>query len=216
MIITKKEFAWIIIAIIISAFVMGLTESLIYDVVEFIMLLIIAALILGTSVITKKIAGEHYCIQIEHKIWEFQRFGYYERSRFKKPFPIGLILPFAVAFFTLGTLKPLTFLQFDAKNLHRKRLLRQRGSKQGQRKQEINESDLAFTAAWGFYALLLLAIIGALIKVPELTLYTLTYNLWNLIPFGQLDGTKIFFGSILNWAILVILSIIGLLLVIVL
>ena len=51
-----------------------------------------AAIIILTSVLTKKIASSHYSIKIEHKIWSFKRWGWYERSKFKKLIPIGLIM----------------------------------------------------------------------------------------------------------------------------
>lgn len=206
---TKKEVTWLIVAVVIAAFVMGLTEKLIYELADFLMYLIIAALIILTTVITKKIAAEHFDIEIEHKIWEFKRYGFYERAYLKKPVPLGLIIPFFIAFLTLGAVKPLTLLQFDYKNLPRKRILRRRGGKQGIRKREINETDHAFTAAWGFYSLLVLAAIGIIINIPALTKFSIYYGLWNLIPISGLDGLKIFFGSLLNWALLVILYLIG-------
>ena len=203
-----KEIAWIIIAILIMGFIISLPKLSISSPYVF----LTAAIIILTSILTKKIASSHYHIKIEHKIWSFKRWGWYERSKFKKPIPIGLILPFFVSFLSLGIIKILTLLQFDAENLSKKRVLKKRGA---YRYSEINESDLAFTSAWGFWALIALAIIGYLINQPELTKYSIYYGIWNLIPISNLDGSKLFFGSLINWILLIIIYLISLVIVLV-
>lgn len=208
---TKKEAVWIIIAILIMGFMISFSLSPTYSP----KILLISAIIILTSIITKKIAGEIFNIKVEHKVLEFQRWGYYKRSHFKKPIPMGLILPFFFSIISLGIIKPFTLLQFNAENLYKKRIQRARGESE-YRRTEINESDLGFTAAWGFWALILLAIIGFFIKQPELTKYSIYYGSWNLIPLSNLDGIKLFFGSFINWILLVIVYLIALLAVLVL
>ena len=205
---TTKEVIWIIIAILIGGFVIGLSSSLRPSFIG----LLWASIIILVSVIAKKIAAPFYSLEIEHKSWGWKRWGWYERSEFKKPIPLGIILPFFISVLSLGIIKPLTLLQFDAENFTKKRVLRKRGD---YRYSEINESDLAFTAAWGFWALILLAIIGFFLKQPEITKYSIYYGIWNLIPFSNLDGTKIFFGSLINWILLVIVYVISLVVVLI-
>ncbi len=195
---TKREIIWTIIAILIMGFIISLPKLSISSSYTF----LIATIIILTSVLVKKIAANYYSIKIEHKIWEFKRWGWHERSKFKRPIPIGLILPFFISLLSLGIIKILTLLQFDAKNLPKKRALKKRGA---YRYSKINESDLAFTAAWGFWALIVLAIIGYFLKQPELTKYSIYYGIWNLIPISNLDGTKLFFGSLINWILLAII-----------
>jgi len=207
---TKKEIVWLIIAILIMGFIISFSLSPAYS----LKILLFSAIIILTSIITKKIAGEIFNIKVEHKILYFQRWGYYKRSHFKKPFPIGLILPFFLSIISLGIIKPFTLLQFDAENLYKKRIQRARGESE-YRRTEINESDLGFTAAWGFWALILLSIIGYFLNQPELTKYSVYYGIWNLIPLGNLDGIKLFFGSLLNWILLVIVYIIALIAVLI-
>ena len=197
---TKKEIIWIIIAILIMGFIIELTPELKLSLIG----MLWAAIIILTSVLTKKIAANHFNIRIEHKILFWQRWGWYERSKFKKPIPIGLILPFFLSILSLGIIKPFVLLQFNAENLPKKRALKKRGT---YRYSEINDSDLAFTAAWGFWALIALAIIGYFISQPELTKYSIYYGIWNLIPISNLDGTKLFFGSLINWILLIIASV---------
>lgn len=205
---TKKEVVWIIIAILIGGFAIGLSSSLKPSLIG----LLWAAIIILVSVIAKKIAAPRYSMKIEHKAWGWKRWGWYERSKFKKPIPLGIILPFFLSVLSLGLIKPLTLLQFDAENLAHKRALRKRGS---YRYSEINESDLAFTSAWGFWALIVLAIAGFFLKQPELAKYSVYYGIWNLIPISNLDGTKLFFGSLINWILLVIVYLIALFIVLI-
>lgn len=127
---------------------------------------------------------------------------------------MGLILPFFISIISLGIIKPFWLLQFNSENLMKKRIQRARGEGY-YRRTEINETDLAFTSAWGFWALILLAIIGFFLKQPELTKYSIYYGIWNLIPLGNLDGIKLFFGSIINWVLLVIVYVISLILVLI-
>ncbi|MDD5191824.1 MAG: hypothetical protein PHH54_04080 [Candidatus Nanoarchaeia archaeon] len=203
-----KEVIWIIIAILIGGFVIGLSSKLEPSLIG----LLWASIIILVSVIAKKIAAPFYSLKIEHKSWGWKRWGWYERSQFKKPIPLGIILPFFLSVLSLAIIKPLTLLQFDAENFTKKRVLRKRGT---YRYSEINESDLAFTAAWGFWALIALAILCSFLKQPEISRYAIYYGIWNLIPFGNLDGTKIFFGSLTNWILLVIVYIISLVIVLI-
>ncbi|MDD5193938.1 MAG: hypothetical protein PHF67_05135 [Candidatus Nanoarchaeia archaeon] len=202
---TKKEVVWTIIAIILFGFITGISYKNDTITIDYsLSSLIVPILVVLTSILTKKIIGNIRCIEIEHSVWKFQRWGWYLRSYFKKPFPIGLALPFFLSIFSLGIIKPLAILQFDAKNIPEKRILRRVGRI---RKMEINEYDLSITAASGFYALLVLSIIGIIFKYPELAKYSVYYGIWNMIPFGGLDGTKLFFGNAYHWIVLVILHI---------
>jgi Zn-dependent protease len=209
---TKKELVWIIVMLIVYEFIIIFPSSNTLNP----LILLVPIMILFTNIISKKIAAGFFNIKIEHKVWEFQRWGYYKRSYFKKPFQIGLILPFALSILTLGMVRMFTFFQFEVENIHETRILKQRGLK---RKEEINESDIAFTAAWGFLSLLVLAIIGALPGIkeifPELAKNAVYFGFWNMIPISKLDGSKLFFGSILTWAVLAILYLIALILVII-
>ena len=203
----KKEIAWTIIAILIFGFIIGFSLKPDYSPYVF----LISFVIIATSVLVKKLASYHFSVDINHKIWEFQQYWWYKNAKFKKPVPIGLILPFFLSFFSLGSIKMMAFLQFDGKP-SKTRVLKKRGAV---RKSEINESDLAFISAWGFWSLILLAIIGGIFKIPALAKFSIYYGIWNLIPIGNLDGAKLFFGSLLNWGLLILVFLISLVLVLV-
>lgn len=206
---TKKEFTWMIIIIIIFEFILALKtkgDFLILD-ISSPWKFIVPPLIIFTSVIAKKIASKYFCIKIEHSLWKFKRFGYYLRSYLKKPFPIGLILPFALAFLSLGYVKPLTFLQFDYEDYKERRLMRMHGDYQA-RRYEINETDPGLTAWWGFFSLIVLSVIGIFLNFKELALWPLYYNFWNMIPLENLDGMKCFFGNFFTYLVIVALNLI--------
>jgi len=207
---TKREIAWIIIAILVMGFIISFSLSPNYEP----RILLISAIIILTSVITKKIAGYHFNIKVEHTVLEFKRWGYYIRSHFNNAIPMGLILPFFFSIISLGMIKPFTFLQFNSENLYKRRIRFRRGERE-YRRTEINETDVASAAAWGSFALLILALIATIIKQPELAKYSIYYGIWNLIPFGNLDGMKLFFGSLVCWSLLAIIYIISLIVVLV-
>lgn len=210
----KKETTWIIIIAIIFGFLIAFayeseTESLIFN--DSLIVFLISFPIILTSVFIKKLAAKHFSVDIQFQIWEFQRYGLYTRSYFKKPIPIGLILPFFLTIMSLGIIKPFAFLQFKSKP-SKTRILKKRGA---HRRGEVNESDLAFISAWGLWGLIILAIIGSLINFPDLTKYAVYFGIWNLLPISNLDGAKLFFGSLINWILLAITYIIALIIVII-
>ena len=122
--VTKKEITWIIIAIIILGFIIEFSDqsfntgNFIKDHPGF----LFAIPIILVPIITKKIFSRKYNIKIEHSIWKAQRWWFTERAHFKKAFPIGLVLPFFLSLMSLGYIKIMTLLQFDAKNLPKKRM----------------------------------------------------------------------------------------------
>ena len=218
---SKKEITWIIIIIIISSFMSFMPIIPTKDLLKIITNLMIFSIIILTNIYSKKIISKYYSIRIEHKIWEFNRYWFYKASHLKKPFPIGLVIPFFTALLSIGYLKPFLFFQFEAENITSRRILKSRGQRKAERKDYINEEDLAYTSAAGFYALLLLAIIGSSINWIfgldfglELAKYSIYYGIWNLLPVSNLDGTKLFLGAFLGWIFILMLYLISLVLII--
>ncbi len=207
---TKKEVTWILIMIIILTFIIGFKTNLEKETAELTLIIpfIASATIILTSVIVKKIAAPYFNLKIEHKSWEFQRYAWYERSKLKKPFPIGLLLPFFIALLTFGLVKPMTLIQFSYEDIPKTRILKRYG-RINRRRTMINDSDPGYIASWGFIALFLLVISSAILTYltnlqlfSDITKYTIYYSLWNLIPISELDGSKVFFGSPLTWTFL--------------
>ena len=199
-----QELTHIILTIILFAFII----SFLSDLNTFLTTLLIAVIILFVNIITKKLLAHYLDSEIEQKIWHFQRWGWYERSHFKKPIPIGIILPFILVWvsYPTGFLKVLTFLQSDVRPTIA-RIAKRRGL---HRCTEMTEWHIAAIAGIGIFANLVLAIVAYLLNYPILSKFSIYYAIWNLIPISQLDGTKILFGSKILWLFLLVLALIGL------
>lgn len=211
---SKKEILLIIIFIVIGGLISFIPKipSLGKAIINF----FIFSIIIIVSISVKKMFSGDYAIKIEHDVFSIERYGFKEREKFKGPFKIGF-LTILISIISLGYIKPLTFFQFECENIPEKRILKTSGSKRAVRKEEINEEDLANTSAYGFYALILTAIIGLFIKpiFPyfgfNLAKYSIYYGIWNMLPIGQLDGSKLFFGITIKWLfILIVYVILGL------
>lgn len=223
---TKKEVIWIVVAIILFTLIIGINYNTEEEKLQLNLkprFLLIAAIIIIVNISAKEFAAPRYSAKIEHKIWSFQRWGFYKRAYLKKPIPMGLIFPPILSFLTLGFLKPMVFLQYEAKNDPSKRILKKQGTRRAERKSELNEVDMAFISVYGFYSLILLAIVASILSsffnIPlasTIAKYAIFYGAWNLIPFGHLDGAKTFYGSLVSYSILLIVYIIALLLALIL
>lgn len=205
-----KELAHIIIAIIIFAFVISFLQGI----NAFLWALLIALIIIAVNILTKKLTAYKVSAKIESKILQWQRWGWYERSHLKKPLPMGIILPFALIFLSWGYIKCLILLQTDIKTTTARAAKRTGFPK---RFIEMTEWHTALIPGIGITANLVLALLIFLfvrnyplaVDIAKLSVY---YALWNLVPLGKLDGTKIFFGSKILWIVLTIPALILLIL----
>ena len=90
--INKKELTWIIISIIIFEFILFFPKSSSITPQG----VLAPILIILVYILSKKIAANYFNIKVEHKIWEFQRYGWLRTSKLEKPFEIGLVLPIII------------------------------------------------------------------------------------------------------------------------
>ncbi len=199
--ITAKEIGHIILGIIIFAFAVSaktLFESPSAGTGQFLIMLIFGFIIISVYVLAKKLVAYYYEVEIEMKIWQFKRYGLYERSYFKNPVPIGIILPFLLSILTFGYVKWLGILQSQEKATTARAAKRHDFYSYS----ELTEWHIGLISASGIVISLILAILAYFINQPELAKLSIYYAVFNLIPLGQLDGTKVFFGSKILWTIL--------------
>jgi hypothetical protein len=188
----SKELFHIILAIILFAFIIWFLQDSKLILPSF----IIAFVVISSNIIAKKIAAIYFQTEAEISIWQFQRWGYYTRSHFKKPKPIGIILPFllVIASMPTGFIKMLTFLQTDIKPTI-KRISKKRGGLD--RYSELTEWHNGWIVGVGIIINICLCfipyILGKTDLLIEIAKYSIYYAIWNMLPIGQLDGTKIFF-----------------------
>ena len=201
-----KEVAHIAIAIILFAFVISFLQGI----NPFLFGLLIALAVLGVNILGKELMASFLDLKIETRIWHLERWGWYDRSHFKKPVPTGVIIPFVLSILSWGFISALTFLQIDTETTSARAAKRRGGAK---RFTEITDWHNGAIPAMGIGANLIIAfLILIFIKniplVTSIAKFSVYYTLWNLLPIGQLDGTKILFGSRLLWLFLLVVSLI--------
>jgi hypothetical protein len=210
----REEITAILIITLVLSFLVSLAEPLKNIALAFLAFFII---ILVNS-LAKKITAFYFESEIEIKMWETQRYGYRIHHKFRKPFPTGAILPFIskIILFPLGNFIWMASLVFDIEP----KVYRSAKRHGLYSFYQMNESHIGLIAASGIAANLLFALIAYLIGTPEQMHFiqlSIFYTLFNIIPFSDLDGNKIFFGNQILWtfiASIVLLSLIIILVII--
>lgn len=195
-----KELLIIVIALLVLAYSVSLV-----DLNMFFINLLLIAIIVAISLIAKKMTARHYETDIKVKFWGVQQFGLRENWKFKQPFPVGIFLPIILSFASYGHFYWLAALQFDEKPLPGRRAKRHGYYSFS----ELTEWHIGLIAASGVIACLIAAVIAYFIDYPYFMNFaklSFLYAVYSLLPFGKLDGTKIFFGSYILWSALVIIA----------
>jgi len=202
MILNKKEISYILLVTLVVAFTFSLIESL----KIFLYSLLAVFLTIMLNITAKKITSYYLDSEIEIKLWEIRRYGFKLRRYFKRPFPAGVFLPIIVVAFTFGYVKWMASLVFEVKA----KVYRAAKRHGLYSYSEMTEFHIAFIAASGILINIIAAVIGYLIGFPIFTKINIFYAFFNLIPLSNLDGNKIFFGSIITWSFLAALTLVGL------
>jgi len=199
--ITKKEIIWIILAVIILGFSISFlreTEFLLYSILAIFLVLV-------TNITAKKITASYLDSEIEIKLWHIKRYGFKPKKHFKKPFPIGAFLPIILSVLSLGYVKWLASLVFDVKP----KIYRAAKRHGLYSFSEMTEYHIGLIAAAGIFANLFFAVIGYLFGFPYFARLNIYFAFFNMIPISDLDGNKIFFGNLIIWSFLAIITLIG-------
>lgn len=206
-----KEIAIIVLVTIITAFSIALTSSLSLNLRFFLIALISVFLILVINTLVKKATAYFLESEIEIKLWEIKRYGFKTDDKFKNAFPIGAILPLIskVFFFALNGFVWMASLVFDVK-AKSYRAAKRHGIYSFS---EMTEEHVGRIAAAGILINLFLAFIFYIIG-GEFGIIFAKLNIWfvffNMIPISNLDGNKIFFGNLVLWSFLAVITLIGL------
>ncbi|MEK6885752.1 MAG: hypothetical protein AABX17_02190 [Nanoarchaeota archaeon] len=194
--ITKKEYIPIIVSIALFTLLLTYNNE-IFSFEKIPLYLILSTAIILISIFAKKIAAKKIHTEIEHKIWEFQRYWFSKGSHLRHPVLIGFFLPALLGFLSGGAIKFLTFLEFNSKELPGKATKRF-GIKRFSTMLEWDDARIGF---FGLVAVMALAIIAKFLisfqafPFIELSKYALYFAIYNIIPFSTLDGMKILMGS---------------------
>ncbi len=205
----KQEVVSIIIIAIILSFCISLRKSL----ENYFYILLGISVIILVNIITKKITADYFEAEIETRMWEIERFGLFHflnltketgisrshpSKKFKRPLQIGAFLPLITTALTFGYIPWLASLTFKIKP-RIERAAKRHGFYSFT---EISEYHLAIVATSGIIANIILAVIIALIGFPQIAKISIYYAFFNMLPISNLDGNKIFFGSITLWSFL--------------
>jgi len=197
-----KELAIIIAVSIVLAFTISLLRSL--DL--FLYTLLAVFIVIMINYLAKKVSAFFLDSEIEVGLWEVKRYWYKTHQRFKKAIPAGVIFPIVIIVLSYGYIYWMACLVFDVKTkIHR--AARRWGLYTFS---EITEHHIGLMAAWGIIANLVFAIIGYLTGFEEFARLNIYFAFFNLLPISDLDGNKIFFGSMILWALLAALTLIAL------
>ncbi len=201
----KKEIISIIIVTIILAFAISLIESF----KIFLYALLSVFLVILINIFAKKIISFYFDSEIEIKLWEIKRYGFKAHQHFKKSFPAGAFLPIIskIVLFPFNSFVWMASLVFDVKAKIYKAAKRHGLYSFS----EMTEFHLGLIAAAGIFANLIFAIIGYLLGFSEFAKLNIYYAFFNMLPISDLDGNKIFFGSIILWSFLASITLIALL-----
>ncbi|MBI2044937.1 hypothetical protein HYT23_02680 [Candidatus Pacearchaeota archaeon] len=198
----KKEIATIILVSIILA----LTISLVKSVNAFLYTLLAIFIVIIGNVLAKKIVSHIVDSEIEIKLWEVNRFGFKAHQHLKKPFPAGAFFPLIVTAITAGYVYWMACLTFDVKP----KIYRTAKRWGLYSFSEMTEWHIGIIAASGVFINLLMAFAGYLLGFSDFARYNIYFAAFSMLPLSDLDGNKIFFGSIVMWSFLAALALIAL------
>lgn len=166
----------------------------------------IVVTVIMINVVAKKIAADNFDATIEIKFWEWTHVGVIgallsewiglsPNHKFKRPFPLGVIVPFFVAILSLGYLAWLAVLSFNAKEeIHRVAKRHEFHSMT-----HLKELHIGYIATTGVFANVIFALLGSMVGLEAFALLNAAYALFNLVPLGELDGNKILFSYVALW-----------------
>jgi len=200
----KKEIITIIITTIILAFAISLIKSL----ETFLYTLLAVFFVIIINIFAKKIASFYLDSEIEIKLWEIKRYGFKVHKHFKKPFPIGAFLPIIskIFLFPFNSFVWMASLVFDVKP----KIYRTAKRHELYSFSEMTEYHLGLIAAAGILANLVFAVIGYFLGFTDFVKLNIYFAFFNMLPISDLDGNKIFFGSLVLWSFLTSIVLIGL------
>jgi len=194
--INKEALIYSVLAVLLMGYVFSL-EKITFS--YFLLSSLMAIAILVVNFGAKKLSASLFDCNISLNLWTLKRFGFAKSRHFKNPLPMWVIFPLVLAWASAGVLQWIAVTVFDASPSHV--ALRRRYS-------EISEWELALIAVSGSFANILLALILQAFSLHEFAMFSALFAVLSLVPFGQLDGTKVFFGSRMLWIFSILLSLI--------
>jgi len=158
--------------------------------------LLFAFIILLVSVSSKKIFAFLLESNVEHKIWTLERWGLHKQDKFKKPLPLGIILPIIISLFSFGAARLMSFLTYET-TPKKTRAVRAFGHTKVYSYVSMTDWHNALIGAASTVSVLILALVAYFLpwNIEPLARLATFYAFSNMLPLSKLDGIQIFFGS---------------------
>lgn len=203
----KKEILQIALVVIIITLSISLSLEIAENWTKIGGVLLAVSLVILLNIFVKKIVAYKLDSEIEMRIWE-TNIKLPGNKNFRN-FPIGAFLPIIskIIFFPFKSFVWMASLVFDVKP----RIYR--GAKRYglYTFSEMTEYHLGLIAASGIVVSLISAIVGYFLGFPLFARLSIYYAFFNILPISELDGNRIFFGSLVMWSFLASLVLIGML-----
>ncbi len=199
--INKKE----IIAISIAIAVLIISTTLISSWKIFLITGLSVIAVVLINITTKKAVAYYLDTDIEMKLWKIKRYGFKPEKELKRPFPAGIFFPLLFSALTYGGFVWMASLIFKIKPKVYKAAKRHGLYSY----LDVTEYQIGLIAAAGIVINLIFAVIGYLIGWTTFSQLNIWYAFFNIIPFSDLDGNKIFFGNLVLWSFLTSIVILG-------
>ena len=199
-----KELAHIAIAVLMMFVVSAFAFVFNGNYLPLVQIFIFSVVIVAVPIVMKKAVAYSLDSRVEHSIWNVQRYGFRERDKMKTPLPFGVIVPIIFTVFSSGIFKIMTFLTYDTQGLKHR----------AARKfsfysyTEMTDWHNGLIGAVGVLTLWIIAIIGYLPGWEFMAKMAVYYAFWNMVPIAKLDGTQIYFGSRVLWAVFAVITLI--------
>ena len=216
--IRAKEIFYFLVASIVVGYLFAFKQLLTGNLSPWLNYSILAFIMIILNALACELAVLRFGCDAEYRLWGTRNIPWTvkklfshlrEKERFKKEVPLWLIVPLVCIFATLGLVKWLAVLVFEAVPVHLSRM------KKGRLYAELTEWDLALIASLGPLVSVLLAVVSKIISGGLFEVFA-TMNIWyaffNLLPLSDFNGAKIFYGSKILWAFLFIFTLVILIL----
>jgi len=196
----KKEVGYFVIAGFIIGYLFAFKDLLEGNFLKWLEYGCLGSLIVFITSFICEIAASRFGCDAEFRLW-MSDIRLAKKSRFQKTapwfIPVWLIVPVALVAVTWGYIKWLAIIVFDAVP----------SSRVHKRFVDLTEWELALIASTIPFTSLLIAVIAQLAGWKTFAMMSVLYALFNLVPFHELTGTKIFFGSMMLWIFAAIFTI---------
>ncbi len=213
---TKREKVHLLISILFLTFVFGfddgskvfIFDNWIFNLISIFFFLIISILI--REVVVKFFSKRHDAIS-EYEIWRIKRVWFGNIGKLSRSFPLGILM---ALFITLGSKGRLFFSAIGIHNLSENK-----SARLGRKQLNLNYLEESQIVSTGILAHIFLGVIGVIIGnyfgINTLKFVNINFfmALFNMIPLSNLDGTKIFFGSLFTYVFLLVFIILLFLLI---